>query len=191
MKNFLAFVIFLVVFFISLQSTGFFAKTRDGKAYDSFKTVNSKNIPYILAGYLKSSGVGYYIYHTPNYVDDLFVYNKDFSIVDKSKPRYTAIVFNNSDSDANKSVIKAFDEKLDWALKQYDKNFNIMILSDEDKSYPLKYEKDAYNDLKKYCNHFCLVDPSRKTIFVFKKISNSEVEALEAVFQQYDRLLQM
>lgn len=189
MRNFIAFTILLIAFVISLQSAGFFAKTRDGKPYEYFKTVDAKNIPKILAGYLYSSGIGYYIYHTPNYVDDLFVYNKDFSIIEKSKPKYTAIVFADYKSDSSDSVLELFNENLDEVHKRYNENFNMLVLNGETRSYPFKYDNDAYKDLRNYCKHFCLVDPSRKTIFVFKRMSNTEVDALEAVFQQYNRLL--
>ena len=87
--------------------------------------------------------------------------------------------------------MKLFDEKIDSVLKRYKGNFNILVFDEESKSYPFQYDKDAYRDLRVYCKHFCLVDPSRKTIFIFKRISNTEIEALEAVFQQYDRLLKI
>ena len=72
----------------------------------------------------------------------------------------------------------------------YQDSFNLVIYGDNlPADYHLKYDKDAYNELIKYCGAFCLIDPSKDTIFVFNKITNTEKESLEILFQQYSFLL--
>lgn len=160
MKHFLVFIIALVIAFLSLQNSYMFSKTRAGESYGYFKTVTSQYLPPILANNLRETGVRYSVYQIPNFVKDFLVNNKDFNTVYNSKPKFSVLIFSPE--------------------KKVKENIS---------NYRLKYDKDAYNELIKYCGAFCLIDPSKDTIFVFNKITNTEKESLEILFQQYSFLL--
>ncbi len=192
MRSFIAFIIILVAFFVSLQSTDFFAKTRDGHRYEYFNTVDAKNIPPIMAGYLRRLNIKYFIYKTPNYVKDLFLYNSEFRSIETSKPKCTVIVFPPSKEDKinSGSSFDYFYEKLTKLFQLYPNCFNKIIFTDSvERDYPMKYDNDALKSLKERCGSFCLVDPNRDTIFVFRRTTVTEGDALDVVFQEYNRLL--
>ena len=77
-------------------------------------------------------------------------------------------------------------QKVQKLTKEYSKSFNLIVKEDKDSpKYTLHNERIAYKDLKEFCGVFCLIDPAEDTMFVFKKMTNSEIEALDVLFQQY------
>lgn len=191
MKHLVILIIILVFAIFSLQDLHMFSKTRTGQRYEYFKTVTSQTIPPILANYLRNNGVRYSVYVIPNYVRDFLKHNKDFSVVYNSKPKFSVLIFSPENKvKENASNFEMFYSKVREQINMYSHSFNLIVYGDNlPADYRLKYDKDAYKELLKYCGAFCLVDPSRDTIFVFNKISNTENEALEALFQQYSFLV--
>ncbi len=191
MKHFVLFLVIFIIAIFSLQDLYMFSKTRTGQHYEYFKTITSQSIPPILANYLKNNNVRYSVYIMPNYVKDFLNHNKDFSVVYKSKPKFSVLIFSPDKKVKESSLnFMSFYSKVREQVNMYSDSFNLIVYGDNLKAdYRLKYDKDAYKELLKYCGAFCLIDPSRDTIFVFNKISNSEKEALEALFQQYNFLV--
>ena len=187
MKHFIVFIIALVIALISMQNSYMFSKTRTGESYEYFKTVTSQYIPSILANFLKESGVRYSVYKIPNFIKDFLMKNNDFSIVYASKPKFSVLIFSpERNVKENISNFQSFYSKVKEQVNMYPESFNLVVYGENLASnYRLKYDKDAYNELIKYCGAFCLIDPSRDTMFVFTKITNTEKEALEVLFQQY------
>ena len=187
MKHLVVFLVFLFLGLLSMQNMHLFKKTQSGERYEYFNTETSQVLPPILAGYLNEAGIRYTIYKIPNYVMDLFTYNKDFSIVTKSKLKYTVILFPRHKSETQYSDnVTSFNQKVKNMVDVYRKDFNLIVRDDEIKpNYVQKYERDAYNDLETHCGNFCLIDSSKQVMFVFKNITISETNALEAVFQHY------
>ncbi len=168
-----------------------FSKTRAGESYGYFKTVTSQYLPPILANNLRETGVRYSVYQIPNFVKDFLVNNKDFNTVYNSKPKFSVLIFSPEKKvKENISNFQSFYKKVKEQVNMYQDSFNLVIYGDNlPADYRLKYDKDAYNELIKYCGAFCLIDPSKDTIFVFNKITNTEKESLEILFQQYSFLL--
>lgn len=191
MKHFIIFIIILIIAIISLQNSYMFSKTRTGESYGYFKTVTSQTIPPILANYLRESGVRYAVYQIPNFVKDFLERNKDFSIVYKSKPKFSVLIFSPEEKvKENVSNFSSFYTKIKEQVNSYPNSFNLVVYGDNlPADYRFRYDKDAYKELIKYCGAFCLVDPSRDMMFVFNKITNTEKESLEILFQQYSFLL--
>ena len=191
MKHFIVFIIVLIIAVISLQNSYMFSKTGTGEPYGYFKTVTSQTIPPILANYLRNSGVRYSVYQIPNLVKDFLGRNKDFSIVYKSKPKFSVLIFSPEKKvKENVSNFSSFYTKVKQQVNSYPDSFNLVVYGDNlSADYRLRYDKDAYKELIKYCGAFCLVDPSKDTMFVFNKITNTETESLEILFQQYSFLL--
>lgn len=187
MKHLVVFLVFLLLGLLSMQHMHIFKKTQSGERYEYFNTETSQVLPPILVGYLNEAGIRYTIYKIPNYVMDLFTYNKDFSIVTKSKPKYTVILFPDYKSkNQNSDNLLYFNRKIKNMVEVYRKDFNLIVRNYEVKpQYVQKYEHDAYDDLEAYCGNFCLIDPYKQVMFVFKNITISETNALEAVFQHY------
>lgn len=187
MKHLVVFLVFLLLCLLSMQNMHIFKKTQSGERYEYFNTETSQVLPSILVGYLNESGIRYTIYKIPNYVMDLFTYNKDFSIITKSKSKYTVILFPRHKSKTQDvDNLISFNRKVKNMVDVYHKDFNIIVRDDEVvPRYIRKYERDAYGDLETYCGNFCLIDPSKHVMFVFKNITITETNALEAVFQHY------
>lgn len=187
MKHLVIFLVALLLCLLSMQHMHFFKKTKKGERYEYFKTETSKVLPQILTGYLNESGIRYTVYKIPNYVMDLFTYNKDFNIITKSKPKYTVILFPYYKSEAqNAGNLSSFNTKVKNMVEVYRKDFNMIVRDDIVKPrYIQRSERDAYENLEVYCGNFCLIDPSQEVMFVFKNITMSETTALDAVFQHY------
>ncbi len=191
MKHFLVFIIILIIAIISLQNSYMFSKTRKGEPYGYFKTVTSQYIPPILANNLRETGVRYSVYQIPNFVKDFLVNNKDFNAVYNSKSKFSVLIFSPEKKvKENVSNFQAFYTKVKEQVNMYPDSFNLIVYGDNlPADYRLKYDKDAYNELLKYCGAFCLIDPARDMMFVFNKITNTEKESLEILFQQYSFMM--
>lgn len=191
MKELIVFIISVIILVFSVKDLPMFSTTRSGERFEYFDTIPSSDMPEVLRNYLKNENIVYHLYKIPNYVEDLLVYNNDFSIVYKSKPKYTIIVFSpEKNLSENYASFKLFYEKLQKLSNEYSSSFNLITKNESDKvRYPMKYERQAYSELRNKCGGFCLINPSNNTIFVFKRITISEKDALDAVFQQYDFML--
>ncbi len=187
MKNLIIFLILLILFiglYLGINST---VKTRDGHKLERFEVMTTKVLPPILSDYLRNSNIRFAVYKIPNYVKDLMTYHKNFSGIYGSKNKVSIIVFVPKDkvkSDAPAFV--PFYDKLQKLIKEYSTSFNLISIEYDNKSdYIYAWDKVAYQDLEKYCEKFCLIDPKNDLMFVFKYITNTEVDALDVVFQQY------
>lgn len=182
MKNLITFLLILIILFFGISQIHSFKRTPYWNVYGDFKYEDSQYLPKILLGYLASNKVKFSLYKLPNYVIDFLKYNGDFSIVYKSKPKFTIIVFQDG-KDSNQNI---FYSKLDKLFKEYNKNFNLIRRNKYDNpNYVQSYEREAYKDLKLYCGNFCIIDPYANVIFLFKSISFSETEVLEGVLQHF------
>ncbi|MBQ8668175.1 hypothetical protein IJ472_00225 [bacterium] len=191
MKYLLIFFCILIVGLFTLQDLHVFSKTRYGEQYEYFQTETSQSLPRVLTGYLAESKVRYTLYKIPNYVKDLFKYNKDFSVIYNAKNKYTVIVFTPRNyTKENKNAFGPFYQKVTKLISMYPDSFNIIERNEFAKpKYLLRYDRTAYKDLKEYCGSFCIINPKDDTMFVFKHVSNSELGALEVLFQQYHFML--
>ncbi len=187
MQNLIIFLVIFIIFLFSFSNSHMMQKTRDGKKLENFETVNSQLIPQILANYLRNHSISYSVYKIPNYVRDLFKYHKNFSIIYSEHKKYSIILFVPSDKLSNDyAAFKPFYDKISEKVKEYPKTFNLISFNYDEKSdYKYSYDKLAYTDLQQYCDKFCFIDPTTNLMFTFNKISNSEVEALDVLFQQY------
>lgn len=178
-------MLFIAIF--CLQDLHFFSKTSTGERFEYFKTETSVVLPQILASYLYNSQVKYSIYKIPNYIKEFLTYNKDFSISYKNKKKYTVIIIKPYDSiSKDENVFIPFYNRVKSLVAEYSKSFNLIVKEENTTSkYLTKTDNVAYNDLKTYCLSFCLIDPTNDTMFVFNRISNSTLDALEVLFQQY------
>ena len=190
MKHFVVFLISLVILIIALSNTHMFLKTRNGAPFECFKTETSEALPPILSGYLLNTNIRYHLYKMPNYVIDLLTYDKNFSIIYKSGPKFTIIVFPSKLEVADSANFQVFYDKLKDLHKQYSSSFNL-IVRDESVApvFNQQYDRVAYKDLREHCSVFCLINPQNNLMFGFKRITNTETEALEAVFQQFNDLI--
>ena len=189
MQSFILFIICLLIFLLSFSNSHMMQKTRDGHKLEKFETINTKYLPSILTDYLRSNSIPYSLYKIPNYVSDLLKYHKNFSTVYlENQQKYVIILFVPSDKmSADYAAFKPFYDKISQKLKEFSKDYTIISIEYELKAdYVYSYDKIAYADLKKYCEKFCLIDPKTNMMFVFKRISNSETEALDVLFQQYN-----
>lgn len=190
MKSFIVFLISLVILIFAVQNMQVFQKTRDGKPFESYKTVSGDTLPPILTRYLANEGVRYSVYTIPNYVDDLFIHNLEYESIYKSKPKFSIILISPDSQIKKDSSIRSFYDKVYEMTKKYENDFNLLVLNHEaNKKYILSFDNQGYKGLKEHCAQFCIIDPARKTMFTFNRISITETEALEAVFQQYSGLL--
>ena len=134
---------------------------------------------------------GDYKSHELSINKDLFKYNKDFSVIYNAKNKYTVIVFTPRNyMKENKNAFGPFYQKGTKLISMYPDSFNIIERNEFAKpKYLLRYDRTAYKDLKEYCGSFCIINPKDDTMFVFKHVSNSELGALEVLFQQYHFML--
>ena len=184
MKSLIVFFILLVVFFISLQHMHVFMKTRNGIRFENFQTESSENLSPILTNYLNNAHVTYHLYKMPNYVVDFLKYNNEFSTIYKNKQKATMIIF--SQDRKSESAATGFYYNAENLYKKYNTSYNLIVRNEvSSPDYIQYYDKVAYKDLREYCSGLCILNPSNDTMFTFKRITNSESEALEAVFQQY------
>lgn len=167
-----------------------FQKTRDGVRFENYSTLSADSLPPILAGYLSNEGVRYTVYKIPNYVKDLLVHNIEYECVYKNKPKFTVLLISPDIFINKQPSYRAFYDKVYEMSKKYEEDFNLLLLNhDEKKKYILKFDEQGYKGLKEHCADFCIIDPSRDTMFTFSKVSITETNALEAVFQHYSALL--
>lgn len=193
MKNFIVFLItlFIAIFYFSQQDL--FSKTRSGEKIGKFTIVTeqSEALPHILLQYFRSHNIRYEYYKIPNYVKDFLSKNIDYGTTYKFSNRYTAILFLPEKS-TDKSYISfnPFYNKLLQEKKIYGDEFQVIYKHDlSDKEiYKDPYDAKAFEDLKMHCHSFCLINPSNDTILSFKYISNTELEAIEVLLQQYDMI---
>lgn len=193
MKNLVVLLFAIIALIFSLQSFNLFKTTRTGDIQQSYTTLTSIDLPPIFASYLSSRNIRFELYKIPNYIKDFLSMNSEFSIVYRSKPKYTVIIFAPiNESDKDYISFQLFYEKLKKTIHNYPKNFNIIFRYEnyDDVIYKNTYDNAAFKDLMQHCKHFCFIDPSKDTMFVFKKLTMSEINALEALFQQYDSLLE-
>lgn len=190
MKSFIVFLISIIVFIIAIQNMQIFQKTRDGVRFENYSTLSADSLPPILAGYLSNEGVRYTVYKIPNYVKDLLVHNIEYECVYKNKPKFTVLLISPDIFINKQPSYRAFYDKVYEMSKKYEEDFNLLLLNhDEKKKYILKFDEQGYKGLKEHCADFCIIDPSRDTMFTFSKVSITETNALEAVFQHYSALL--
>ena len=188
MKHLLIFIVFLIIGLFCLQDLHMFSQTKDGARFEYFKNVTTKTTPLILSNYLNRVSVHYSIYKIPNYVHEYMVYDKRFSYVYNSGGKFTILIFKPQQYvSTNNSAYDFFYQTLKNLVNtEYKDSFNIIVQEDfQENLLSQKVNSVAYRDLKEYCGSFCLIDPVQDTMFVFKKISNTEAEALEVLLQQY------
>lgn len=187
MRHFLIFLIISIIGFFLLQDLHLFSKTRSGENFGYFKTETSAVLPPILARYLFNSNVHYSVYKIPNYVQDFLSYNKTFYKFYKNNNKFLIVIFTPQENIKSQGdTLKIFYNKVENLSKEYSQYFNLVVIDEiVSPNFILKKEKIAYRDLKEYCGSFCIINSADNTMFTFNKISNSSVEALEAVFQHY------
>lgn len=182
----LLFLLLAILFLgITLSTSSFFETTRFGEKQESFEILNSKYIPFVLKNYLAERHIRYYVYNIPNYIEDFFIYNKDFkSISENRSSKFSIILFAPVSNDV---MFSNFANSLETSIKDYVEFFNIVYVYKDnlDKVYIDSNDNKAFLDLSKHCKTFCLVDLENKTMFTFKNITNTEVMALPALIQQY------
>lgn len=173
-------VIFTVAIIFALSESHFMQKTTKGEHFEDFTTIDSRFLPQVLSDYMKQNYVKYRFYKIPNYIKELFKYNKDFYPVYNSGKKHTVIVF----TPANKNTqLTPFFNKLSIETKRCRREFNLIkINSGKENSLPYQ---SAYKDLRSYCKIFCIIDPERNTLFTFSRITNTEIDALGIVFQEF------
>ncbi len=173
-------VIFTVVFIFALSESHFMQKTTSGEHFEDFTTIDSRFLPQVLSDYMKRNYVKYRFYKIPNYVKELFKYNKDFYPVYHSGKKHTVIIFTPAHKNTQ---LTPFFNKLSIETKIRQREFNLIKINSDKVSSP-PYQT-AYKDLRSYCKNFCIIDPERNTLFTFSRITNTEVEALGVVFQEF------
>lgn len=190
MKSFIVFLVSLIILLIAVQNMQMFQQTRDGKRFENYSDVPAATLPPILVKYLANEGARYAVYKIPNYVKDLLLYNDEYITVYKSKPKFSIILISPELFIEKQPSYKSFYDKVYELAKMYENDFNLLVLNlNKDKKYTLKFDEQGYKGLQEHCADFCIIDPSRDTMFSFNRISITETNALEAVFQQYSGLL--
>ena len=131
----------------------------------------------------------YAVYEIPNYVKDFLIYNKIYKHIYKSesKFKYTVFLFDPQSYIEKESMqYELFYAKVKKLVSRYQSSFNLFVINENiNNDQILRVDKIAYKDFKEYCGFFCLVNPNNDTIFVYKRLSSTEIEALEAIFQHY------
>lgn len=173
-------VIFTVMFIFALSESHFMQKTISGERFEYFTTIDSRFLPQVLSDYMKRNYVKYRFYKIPNYVKELFKYHKDFYPIYNSGKKHTVIVFAPLNRN---SLLTPFFNKLSTEVKKHQDEFNLIKISSDKKNSQLY--KTAYKDLRSYCKNFCIIDPERNTLFTFSRITNTEMDALGIVFQEF------
>ena len=141
-----------------------------------------------MSNYIKRNHVHFVMYKLPNYVKNLFIYNKEFSIISKSNKHSILMFTNNNMSSQKRYQMKHFYEVVNKTKPKYVKYFNY-IVRDEDKDiqYVLSDDTKAYHEIKIRCGYFCVIDKRLETMFTLKNISDSDVEMLEILLQEYSK----
>ena len=175
-------VLFVIVIFFQLFLSD---KTRDGKPFEKFERAKTGELTSVLRDYMWQNYIPYTYYKVPNYVMDFIEYDKVFSSAYRSG-KYIIITFPNEKSRANQQSLKNFYESLDDIIHEYGKRY-VYIKRNETvpPHFVLKSDKLGYRDLKSYCNNFCIINPNNKRMFAFTRTTDTEIEALELVLQQF------
>lgn len=188
MKHFVLLIVTLVICLFCLQDLHVFSYTKDGHRFEYFQTESSNAIPPILANYLRNAKINYSVYKIPNYVKEFLTYDKEFNVIYKSGTKSSIIIFTPRDYVlSNENAFKPFYNQVKKLISnEYPNSFNLIVKEEIAKpKYPLRVDRVAYNDLKSFCGSFCVINPKNDTMFVFKRITNSEIDALEVLLQQY------
>ncbi|MGN0030420.1 MAG: hypothetical protein ACI37Q_00520 [Candidatus Gastranaerophilaceae bacterium] len=190
MQGFILFLVLTIVFVVCFSQSQINQKTRTGQKMESMTTLTSQYLSPILSNYLREHYIKYALYKLPNYIIDLLKFNNNFSAAYSAQDKYLIIIFMPADKLSQEYLsFKPFYDKIYTLVKEYDKKFQLITFEyDKTNEFAQTYDKTAYKDLKKYCDKFCLINPSANTMFVFNKITNTEVEALDVVFQQYNNI---
>lgn len=193
MKRFIYFLVTFLIFVSFVSYQHIFSKTKYGAQVEIFESLPSKLvIPTILIDYLRNASIRYECYKIPNYVKDFLTKNIDYGSVYNSTSNYTIILFKPEHStDKNYVVFDMFYNTLSKEIKSYGEVFSIIYkhdLSNKD-IYKDPYDKIAFEDLKSYCHSFCLINKSNDTMFTFKNLTNTEVEAIDVLLQQYNDMV--
>lgn len=191
MKDFIILFIAIVCLTFAFQKSNIFSTTRYGKRQESFKSLNASILPPVLAGYLAERHAKYELYLIPNYMRDFLSLNEDFKSVYNEKPKYSIILFAPTNDNASEyNSFKLFYNTLKKELNNYSQSFNVLYFYENNNTiYENSYDNIAYKDLLEYCNHFCVIDPSRNTLLSFKRLGTSEMDSLSALLQQYSFML--
>lgn len=190
MKQFVVFLVILIIAGWTIPNLDFMKKTRTGAKQESYKSLTSSNLPEIAAAYIAENNIKIKMYELPNYIKDLFKYNGNFSSIYRSKPKYTIILIAPEVSSKDSINFTSLRDKLESEVKNYPDSFNIIyILEDKNIHYTSPYDTEAVKSLMDHCNQFCLIDPKKNTLFTFKKISMTEINTLPVIIQQYAMLL--
>lgn len=165
-----------------------FASTRQGEHLESFKSIDGSYLPSSLVSYLANNHIKFELWIIPNYIKEFLSTNKDYSVVYNSKPKYTILIYSsqNETSTDNDFLYNTIAN----AIVPYAKYYNLIFqYKTNDKTvYKSPYDNRAVKDLMEYCRNFCLIDPNKDTLFVFKKLSNTETDAITALIQHYTLL---
>ncbi len=186
MKSFIAFLIVLIIACWTLPHLDFMKKTRSGVKQESFVSLDSSSLPPILKTYFADKHVKFEIYKIPNHVRDLLTLNSDFSSVYQNKSKISVIITEPKEKNSNFDLLHSNVKK---SLADYPNKFNLIYRYENNNiSYANPYDTDAANDLQEICKSFCLIDPQRETLLTFKKLTATEVESVEVIFQQYSEV---
>jgi len=187
MKHLLIFLVITGVFIACLRGGHGWQRTRSGERFEDFQTVALQNITPVLSNYMRDAHISYTIYKIPNYVREFIKYNKDFGEIYTSG-KYTIVTFTGfKRPPKNAQTLKNFYKRLNKEAYNHQGFFDYINRPEIlDTHFVLKNDKMGYKDFRLYCNRFCIIDPNRDTMFVFKHITESEIKALGVVFQEYE-----
>lgn len=188
MQKFASTFIIFVLCIIIIAHSHFLQKTRDGKFFGYFRSTSQKNLPIVLTSYMKRQNIHSHLYKMPNYVVDFLKFDKDFAPAYRSG-KFVIIIFPNYKT-PNKQILSGFYSKLN-SLYNANKEHFVLLKRNEISTphYILSFDQAGYKDLREYCNSFCLINPKDKTMFTFSRYTDSEIEALEVLIQQYSFLI--
>lgn len=187
MKSFILFLIILIIACWTFPHSDFMKKTRSGVKQEAFEPLNSSSLPPILKTYFANNHVKFEIYKIPNHVRDLLTLNSDFSSVYRNKSKISIIITEPKDKNSNFDLLHSTVKK---SLSDYPNKFNLIYRYESNNiDYANPYDTDSARDLMEICKSFCLIDPQRETVLTFKKLTATEVESVEAIFQQYSEIV--
>ena len=184
MHKFTSTLIIIILCVIIIAQSHFLQKTRDGKFFGYFRTIPQKELPVVLTSYMNRQNIPCHLYKMPNYVVDFLKFDKDFAPAYRSG-KYVIIIFPNNKS-SDRQAQNNFYSKLN---SLYNKNRQHYVFIERNEisipHYVLSFDQAAYKDLREYCGLFCLINPAKETMFTFAHMTDSEIEALEVLIQQY------
>lgn len=188
MKNFILLILSVILMLVCIMHFDLMATTRTGERLESFKSLDGSYLPPTLRTYLSNNHIRFELWTIPNYVKEFLATNKDYSIVYDSKPKYTILIYSSKIESSSNIYHKTITD----AIEPYAKYYNLIFqYKTSDKIvYNSPYDNRAVKELMEYCKSFCLIDPNRDTLFVFKNLKNTESDAIIALIQQYALLQQ-